>query len=326
MKAWVAGTSPAMTNLSAVLIGVCLTMALPALALAQDKMDWAYPVTPPPQKLDNVSMKSVPGSTKKYTQAQIDDPFNPPDWFPGEHPPMPEIVARGGQKPAGRACAQCHLPSGDGHPESASLAGLNADYIVRQMAAFKNGERKGVRAGVMIAMAKVLTDAEVKAAADYFAALKPTPGYHKAREAEKVPGSYVGPGGMRFVLTDAPYEPVGSRIIVLPDKADRAELRDPKSGFTDFVAKGMIAKGADLAGGGNGKTAACVTCHGQGLKGLAEVPGIVGRPATYIFRQLNDMKTGNRSGAGVELMKPVVARLDQDDMIALSAFLGSQAP
>jgi cytochrome c553 len=308
------------------LFAALIVLSIPALALAQDKMDWAYPVTPPPKQLDNTVMKSVPGSTKKYTQAQIDDPFNPPDWFPDEHPPMPEIVAHGGPKPAGRACAQCHLPTGAGHPESASLAGLNANYIVRQMAAFKNSERKGVRAGVMIAMAKVLTDAEVKAAADYFAALKPTPGYHKAREAEKVPGSYIGPGGMRFVLADGPYEPVGSRIIVLPDNAERAELRDPKSGFTDFVAKGMIAKGAALALGGNGKTTNCVTCHAQNLKGLGEVPGITGRTATYIFRQLNDMKTGNRSGAWVELMKPVVVKLDQDDMIALAAYLESLDP
>jgi cytochrome c553 len=63
-----------------------------------------------------------------------------------------------------------------------------------------------------------------------------------------------------------------------------------------------------------------------GLKALNEVPHITGRTATYIFRQLNDMKTGNRSGALVELMKPVVAKLDQDDTIALAAFLGSQAP
>ena len=167
---------------------------------------------------------------------------------------MPQIVAHGGAKPAGRACAQCHLPSGDGHPESSSLAGLPADYIVRQMAAFKNGERKGVRAAMMIAMAKVLSDAEVKAAADYFAALKPTPGFNKVREADKVPASYVGAGGMRFALADGGYEPVGSRIIVLPDNAERAALRDPKSGFTDFVAKGSIARGAALMAGGDGKT------------------------------------------------------------------------
>lgn len=296
------------------------------VACAQDKMDWAYPVTPKAEPLDSVRQKQVPGSARKYTQAQIDDPFNPPDWFPDEHPPMPQIVAHGGAKPAGRACAQCHLPTGDGHPELSSLAGLPAAYIVRQMAAFKNGERKGVRAGVMIAMAKVLSDAEVKAAADYFAALKPTPGTNKVREADKVPGTYVGAGGMRFALADGVYEPVGSRIIVLPDNAERAVLRDPKSGFTDFVAKGSIARGAALANGGDGKTLACATCHGPGLKGLAEVPGITGRPATYIFRQLNDIKTGNRSGSPVDLMKPAVANLTQDDMIALAAFLGSLDP
>ena len=296
------------------------------LAFAQDNMDWAYPVTPKPEPLDSVQLKQVPGSTKKYTQAQIDDPFNPPDWFPNEHPPMPEIVAHGGAKPAGRACAQCHLPSGDGHPESSSLAGLPANYIIRQMAAFKNGERKGVRATSMIAIAKVVTDAEVKAAAEYFAALKPTAGFNKVIEADKVLASYVGPGGMRFALGDGGTEPIGSRIIVLPQNAERAVLRDPKSGFTDFVAKGSIARGAALMAGGDGKTTACTICHGQTLKGLGEVPGITGRTAIYTFRQLNDMKTGNRIGPWVELMKPVVAKLSQDDMIALAAFLGSLDP
>jgi cytochrome c553 len=308
------------------LIGTLLAVLWSATAMAADSLDWAYPVTPPPEALNNVIRKQVPGSTKTYTQAKIDDPFNPPDWFPNEHPPMPDIVARGGQKPAGRACAQCHLPSGDGHPESASLAGLNANYLVRQMAAFKNGERKGVRAGVMIAMAKVLSDAEVRAAADYFASLKPTPGYNKVIEVDKVPATFVGAGGMRFALTDGVFEPVGNRIIVLPQNADRAVLRDPKMGFADFVAKGSIARGAALAAGGDGKTVACATCHGPALKGLNQVPGITGRPATYIFRQLNDMKTGNRSGGDVELMKPAVAKLDQTDMIALSAYLGSLDP
>jgi cytochrome c553 len=281
-----------MKKLGCILVAVLWS----GLAFAQDNMEWAYPVTPKPEALDSVKQKQVPGSAKKYTQAQIDDPFNPPDWFPDEHPPMPEVVAHGGAKPAGRACAQCHLPSGDGHPESSSLAGLPANYIIRQMAAFKNGERKGVRATSMIAIAKVVTDAEVKAAAEYFAALKPTAGFNKVIEADKVPASYVGPGGMRFALGDGGTEPIGSRIIVLPQNPERAVLRDPKSGFTDFVAKGSITRGAALMAGGGGKTTACTICHGQTLKGLGEVPGITGRPATYMFRQLNDMKTGNRTG------------------------------
>src|ERR1700728_3846478 len=120
-----------------VLLGFTLTAALSAVAFAADQPDWAYPVTPPPGQLDNTVMKSVPGSSKQYTQAQIDDPFNPPDWFPDEHPPMPQVVAHGGAKPAGRACALCHLPSGDGHPESASLAGLADACFRRQMESLK---------------------------------------------------------------------------------------------------------------------------------------------------------------------------------------------
>src|SRR5580700_857666 len=163
-----------------ILLGFTLAAALSAVAFAADQSaDWAYPVTPPPGQLDNTVEKSVPGSTEHYTQAQIDDPFNPPDWFPSEHPPMPQVVAHGGPKPAGRACAQCHLPSGDGHPESASLAGLPTAYVRRQMEAFKTGIRSNVRAGVMIAMAQVLSDDEVTAAAQYFAGLKPAAGYNQ---------------------------------------------------------------------------------------------------------------------------------------------------
>jgi cytochrome c553 len=307
-------------------IAALLLALLPGLALAADNPDWAYPVTPPPQPPDNVVMRTLPGSSKQYTQAQIDDPFNPPDWYPDQHPPMPEVVARGGPQPAGRACAQCHLTSGNGHPESSDLAGLPAAYIIRQMAAFKNGERKGIRATNMIAMAKVLSDEQVKAAAEYFAQLKPTPGYNKVVETDTVPKSYVGAGGMRFVTPNGGSEPIGSRIIVLPQDPERAHMRDPNSGFIDYVPKGSLVKGAELMAGGDGKTVNCAICHGPTLKGLGEVPSIAGRPAQYIFRQLNDMKTGNRTGPWVELMKQVVAKLTDDDMIALSAYLESLDP
>jgi cytochrome c553 len=309
------------------LIGLFLTVVLSAAAFAADNPEWAYPVTPPPGALDSVVMKNAPGSTKQYTQAQIDDAFNPPDWFPDDHPPMPEIVAHGGPRPAGRACALCHLTSGDGHPESAGLAGLPAGYIVRQMTAFKNGERTAGRAGVMIAMAKVLSDDEVKAAAAYFSSLTPTAGYNKVVETETVAKSYVGAGGMRFVAPEGGTEPIGDRIIVLPKDATQAQLRDPRFGFIDYVPAGSIAKGEALVTtGGDGKTVRCAICHGQSLSGLGEVPSIVGHTGTYTFRQLNDMQSGARKGPWVELMKGVVAKLTQSDMIALAAYLESRNP
>ena len=310
-----------------ILLGLTLTAALSAVAFAADQPDWAYPVTPPPGQPDSVTMKSVPGSAQQYTQAQIDDPFNPPDWFPTEHPAMPQIVAHGGPKPAGRACAQCHLPSGDGHPESAGLAGLPANYIIRQMATFKRGERNNPRAGVMIAMAQVLSDDEIKAAAVYFAGLKPTAGYNTVKETDTVPKSHVGAGGMRFATEGGETEPIGDRIIVLPKDETEAKLRDPHSGFIDNVPSGSIARGQALAmTGDNGKTIACTLCHGADLKGSGEVPPIAGRPATYMYRQLNDIKNDARRGVAVQFMRPVVANLTDSDMIALAAFLESRNP
>jgi cytochrome c553 len=46
----------------------------------------------------------------------------------------------------------------------------------------------------------------------------------------------------------------------------------------------------------------------------------------YVFRQLNDIKTGSRAGANAELMQPVVAKLTQDDMLAIAAYLASLSP
>jgi len=45
----------------------------------------------------------VPGSARIYTQSQIDSFNDPPDWFPEEHLPMPDIVAHGKGSPV-RAC------------------------------------------------------------------------------------------------------------------------------------------------------------------------------------------------------------------------------
>jgi len=298
---------------------------LAAFAFAADNPDWAYPPTPKPEPLDSVVLKQMPGSAKQFTQAQIDDPFNPPDWYPDEHPPMPQIVAHGA-RPAVQACARCHLPTGAGHPESSDLAGLPASYIVRQMAAFKNGERKGIRATNMIAFAQAVTDDDVRAAAAYYAALKPGV-WTRVVETGTVAKSFVGAGAMRFALADGGTEPIGSRIIELPQDPTRAASRDAHSGFVAHVPPGSIARGEALvATGDGGKTIPCAICHGPALKGLGEVPGLTGRSPIYAVRALNDMQTGSRTGSLVELMKAVVAKLSVDDMIAIAAYLGAREP
>jgi len=306
----------------ALLVLVVMSSATWALA---DDLDWAYPPTPKPEPADTVVQKQMPGSTKKYTQAQIEAAFDPPDWYPDEHPPMPDVVAHG-VKPVVQACARCHLPSGAGHPESSSLAGLPAPYIIRQVAAFKNGERTGVRTTTMVPFAKELSDENVRAAAEYFASLKPQV-WTKVVETETVPVSYIGAGAMRFVQPGGGTEPIGNRIIVVPQDKERAESRDMHSGFIDYVPIGSIKAGEALVTtGAGGKTLPCAICHGPMLKGLADIPSILGRPPIYVFRQLNDIQNGNRSGGNVALMKSVVTNLTHEDMIAIAAYLGSREP
>ena len=96
---------------------------------------WAYPVPqtmPAPSKPDNTVQKKVPGSKAHFTEAGVNDRFNVPDWFPKDHPPLPEVVAHGRQ-PKVFACGYCHLPNGQGRPENAPLAGQPAAYIIEQV-------------------------------------------------------------------------------------------------------------------------------------------------------------------------------------------------
>jgi cytochrome c553 len=297
---------------------IAVLSLLASAAIAADDINWAYPVAPQAEPLYDRGPKQLPGSSRRYTQAQIDDPFNTPDWFPDAHPAMPEVVARG-RKPAVQACAHCHLPTGDGHPESASLAGLPATYLARQMAAFRNGERKGVRADLMIPIAKAISDAEARVASDYFAGLVPG-ALTKVIEAPTAMATYVGAGGMRFALADGGMEPIGRRIIALPQSVERVSLRDPRTGFAYFVPPGSTARGEALV------ASACGSCHGPDQTGAGEAPGIAGRPPTYLFRQLNDYKSGARSGPAAQSMRSVVEKLTVDDMIAIAAHLGSREP
>jgi cytochrome c553 len=271
--------------------------------------------------------KQVPGSAGSFTLAQIRDGFGPADWFPGDHPAMPEIVAHG-KRPDVRACSLCHYPNGKGRPENAGVSGLPVAYFVQTMADFKSEARKSAdsrkgNTNLMIAYAKAMTDEEIKAAAVYFGAIAWTP-WIKVVEASTVPKTRIA-GGMFVKLEGSDTEPIGDRIIEVPDDAERTEsLRDPRSGFTAYVPAGSLKKGEALVTTGGGKTTRCAVCHGADLKGLGPVPGIAGRSPSYTVRQLFDTQHGTRKGVWADLMKPVVANLTNDDMLAIAAYAASR--
>jgi cytochrome c553 len=294
-----------------------------AMVAAQKQLPWAFPVAEPgARREDDGTVKTLVGGARGFTVPEINDPFAPPDWYPNEHPPMPVVVSHG-RKPDVRACGQCHMMHGLGHPESSSLAGLPASYILQQMEDFKNLTRRN--SGNMTVMAKAMTDAELKESAAYFASL-PMQQWTRIVEANTVPKTFVGAGNMRFASKERGMEPIAGRIIELPENAEHAELRDPHSSFMAYVPVGSIKKGAALVTTGANRTVRCTLCHGADLKGMGPVPGLAARSPIYIVRQLYSFQHGLREGVWSGLMKEAVAKLTIDDMVAIAAYTASQKP
>jgi cytochrome c553 len=105
------------------------------------------------------------------------------------------------------------------------------------------------------------------------------------------------------------------------------ERLDPHSGFIAYVPPGSLKKGEALVKtGGAGKTIACEICHGPGLRGLGEVPRIAGLHPIYIMRQLYKFQDGRNSGSWAPLMKAPAAKLTDDDILSIAAYVGSLAP
>jgi cytochrome c553 len=290
--------------------------------------DWAYQrVTgeiPAAHERDPNEKRTVPGSSLSLTQSEIDALYNPPNWFPEEAGDVPEIVAHG-REPVLQACARCHGFTGMGHPESSALAGLPVNYFVRQMADFKSGARKDQF--WMNDFAQHATDEEVMAAAEYFSALTPLDWIVDVVETDTIPRVYVGDGRMLFEHPDGGTEPLGYRIIELPEDRELATARHPHSGFIAYTPPGSIARGQELVTtGGNGKTVPCMACHGVDLKGMGDIPAIAGNPPIYTIRQLNDFKTGDRAGSMAPLMVPTVANLTTEDMVDIVAYLATLDP
>ena len=59
-------------------------------------VDCARGGTPP----DDGRKRTLPGGTGEWTVTEAANDYGPVDWYPGDHPKMPEIVAHGRRRPA----------------------------------------------------------------------------------------------------------------------------------------------------------------------------------------------------------------------------------
>ena len=331
------------------IVALACALAGAGLQAVADFPSWAYGVTAPPPPPGTApaapapapaapaaggpaadpTMHSLPGAAQQYLRSQIANQYGPADWYPGDHPQMPEVVAKGKQAQMVAACSLCHMPNGKGRPENAPVAGYPTEYFIKTMMDFKNDVRKSsdprkANTNRMIGFAKAMSDEEIRQAATYFGAM-PWTQWIRVVEVSTVPKTRIQ-GGMFLRLDGNETEPIAGRIIEAPENTERTEvLRDPHSGFVAYAPMGSVARGQALVTtGGNGKTVACANCHGADLRGLGPVPGIAGRSPSYLVRQMHDMQTGNRKGTWTELMKPVVDKLTAEDLVAVAAYVASR--
>ena len=302
---------------------------IPLMAKPVAPFEWAYPVGPanlPPPDLNAIVTAKGADPSIKLTMRQVVDVFGPPDWFPKEHAPLPPIVGHG-RKPHVLACTLCHLPNGNGHPESASISGLTVPYIIEQMHAFRDGKRTNIRAPNMIEMALDISDRELREAADYFARIpRAQQQWIRVVETNRAPASHVGAGGARFFDKGAQTVAVAPDMIYEVAESEEVELRNDHVGFVDYVPMGSLAKGHIVAMGNRGQFRTCGSCHGDDFRGHDDAPRIAGRSAYYLIRQLADMRSGVRKGAALGKMKDVVGKLSDADILNVAAYMASQAP
>ena len=309
----------------------------------------AKPQAPPNRNLrpnedagEQTRLRALKGSNAKYSLVDVRDGQNVIDWFPEDHPVMPDVIKHGpatlGEKK--RGCGSCHLPNGKGRPENAGVAGLPLPYILRQLQDFRSGKRHSAdlrkpNTNTMIDLAKSLSDAELQQAAEYFSAL-PWTQWIRVVETDLVPKTRIV-GNLYLPLEQARTEPIGSRIIEMPEDEEETETyRNPRVGFIAYVPPGSVAKGKDLVTTGGartigtefipGKNTPCITCHREDLMGAVDSPPIVGRSPSYIARQLWDIQQGTRNGDAVQLMKITIAKLTPDDILAVAAYIASLPP
>ena len=327
---------------------------------------WAWGKSEPPQPDDKAAPQAAPtgrklrpnedpqeqqrprraeGSKAEFSLVDIRDAVNVVDWFPEDHPnPMPDVVKHG---PAAltdqkRGCGSCHLASGQGRPENASPAGLPSAYLLRQLSDFKNGLRhnadpRKANSNTMIMLAKAMSDAEMKQAAEYFSAAKWMPNV-KVVETDLVPKTRIQ--GELFIATSKERtEPIAGRIIEVPaDDVQTETLRNPHAQWIAYVPTGSIKKGKDLVTLGGmsivngeivqGKTTACGSCHGENLMGVVpDMPAIAGRSPSYLAREIFDIQQGARTGSitNVQLMRLAVAKLTPEDIVSIAAYLASRS-
>jgi len=197
----------------------------------------------------------------------------------------------GAGKEKAASCAGCHGEDGNSAMSSfPKLAGQHQGYLVKQLKAFKAGERN---APMMAPLAMGLDDESIEEIAAYYSAQRLAPNPPPTLTSDDDDG-------------DQPTK---------TDEEKKAEL-----------AK-LIEHGSDLYRNGNleREVSACVACHGPFAEGNkpASYPALHSQHAEYLIKTLTDFKNGARTSNRENMMYMIGKKMTDDDIKAVSYYIST---
>jgi cytochrome c553 len=195
----------------------------------------------------------------------------------------------GAGKEKAASCAGCHGEDGNSvMPAFPKLAGQHQNYLLKQLQAFKKGERNSP---MMAPLAMGLDDKTMEEIADYYSAQKISP------------------------------NPVPS--LPADDDDESAKTDEQKKAELDELLK----QGSDLYRNGNlsREVSACIACHGPYAEGNkpAAYPALHSQHADYLIKALTDFKTGARSNNRENMMHMIATKMTNEDIKAVAFYIST---
>jgi len=253
-------------------------------------------------------------------------------------PEKPDPVQAG--KTAAAACGGCHGETGTSKtPGMPSLAGLDPNYLVAAMKAYKAGQRKN---DMMKSLLASVTDPDMSNIALYYATQKP------ARAQTATPGDPAAGKSAAAACAGCHGDQGVSGNPATPSLAGQdaqylaATLRTYKDGSrSDETMKGLAASLDDNAMKNLSAYYAtqqpqapnvrkpltvaewverCDRCHGvNGNSTDPRLPALAGQRADYLTKVLHDYRTGARRSPQMLAMSDVLTEADVDNLAAYYA-------
>ncbi|MDD4914454.1 MAG: c-type cytochrome [Methylococcales bacterium] len=194
----------------------------------------------------------------------------------------------GSGKTKAAACAGCHGEDGNSAmPGFPKLAGQHKGYLVKQLQAFKNGNRIS---SMMGALAAGLDDRSIDEIADYYAANRIT-----ANPAPALPDS--------------------------DDEDTRTEAQKKEEMASLIAAGGNLYRNGDLATA----VSACIACHGPFGEGNrpGSFPSLHSQHADYLIKTLTDFKNGNRTKSRENMMYMIASKMSDQEIKAVAYYIST---